>query len=216
MSAQMNLSAFASRSQDGSPAMQMNLRAGMRSFSFEHRVATGDISATGDAALAATLVPAMRWGGRLEVHAPVSQDRAQRVRDADDPEPRGHPRREIHDDVDIAVRPGIAARVRAEHSQPSDVMATADVRDRSAIDVRQQRGFTRHRFRERRRGRLPHECGHYPLTGVAGRGAVQDHEQLAVETPAAGCSPGAEPFEGGIGDAADGEGAFGHDCNMTA
>ena len=73
MSAQMNLSAFASRSQDGSPAMQMNLRAGMRSFSFEHRVATGDISATGDAALAATLVPAMRWGGRLEVHAPVSR-----------------------------------------------------------------------------------------------------------------------------------------------
>ena len=72
MSAQMNLSAFASRSQDGSSAMQMNLRAGMRSFSFEHRVATGDISATGDAALAATLLPSMRWGGTLQVDAPVS------------------------------------------------------------------------------------------------------------------------------------------------
>jgi hypothetical protein len=50
----------------------MRFQAGRRNFSFEHRVSSGPVSETGDAALAAALLPAMRWGGTLETDVPVS------------------------------------------------------------------------------------------------------------------------------------------------
>jgi hypothetical protein len=56
----------------GSSRLSMQFQAGRRSFSFEHRVSCGPASESGDAALAASLLPAMRWGGTLEMDAPVS------------------------------------------------------------------------------------------------------------------------------------------------
>ena len=68
----MRLRAIATEAPDGSCRMQMRLHTARRSFTFEHRVAAGAISSSGNAALAAALLPSMRWGGILQVDAPVS------------------------------------------------------------------------------------------------------------------------------------------------
>ncbi|HEX2167558.1 MAG TPA: hypothetical protein VHG09_10045 [Longimicrobiales bacterium] len=51
---------------------------------------------------------------------------------------------------------------------------------------------------------------------AVGRGLIQDRQQLAVQAPAIRFGSGAESFENGVGYAADGESAMGHDYNMTA
>jgi hypothetical protein len=68
----MYLSAVADQPDEGPSRLSMQFHAGRRSFSFEHRVSSGAVSETGDAALAAALLQAMRWGGTLEMDAPVS------------------------------------------------------------------------------------------------------------------------------------------------
>jgi hypothetical protein len=68
----MKLSTVHDMQVGGPSRLSMQFQAGRRSFSFEHRVSSGPVSETGDAALAAALLPAMRFGGRLEVDLPVS------------------------------------------------------------------------------------------------------------------------------------------------
>jgi hypothetical protein len=52
--------------------MEARVRAPRRTYSFTYSVAVGEVSETGDAALTAAILPAMRWGGTLQVDAPVS------------------------------------------------------------------------------------------------------------------------------------------------
>lgn len=58
--------------EDGGAVLRASVTNGWRSYKLHHWVREGPVSETGDAALAAALIPAMRWGGTLRLDAPVS------------------------------------------------------------------------------------------------------------------------------------------------